>query len=249
MPEPTLSEGAPSGRERLLTTLRSPGSKGQITAFVLLAVLGFGAVVQVRANNREDRYAGASQQDLIQLINTLELANDRTERQIQSLAETRDSLKSNTVANRTALEIAREQAASLGILAGALAATGPGVEVTVDGPPASVGTEQLLAGFQELRDAGAEAMQINRAVRVVAQTAISDGPDDSVIIDGKQLQAPFVIQAIGDPASLAPAVFFPEGFADEVEKVGGTVEVRRFDTLTIDTTRTLTPAEYAKPAG
>jgi uncharacterized protein YlxW (UPF0749 family) len=249
MPDPKPDEEAPelTGRDRLLAALKRPASKGQVAAAVLLGVLGFAAVVQVQANSEDDRYTGASQQDLIQLINSQELATERIEEEISDLESTRDALRGDTAASEVALELARKQAISLGILAGTAPAVGPGVEVTVDGPPGSVGTTELVNGIQELRDAGAEAMQLNDSVRLVGSSAISDGPGDSVIVDGKQLSPPFVIDAIGSPEGLNKAVFFRQGFAADVRENGGDVTVRELDQVEIPTTRAVTSPEYAKP--
>lgn len=236
-----------TGRDRLIAALRTPYSRSQLSAAVLLGILGFAAVVQVQANDEDDQYVGASQQDLIQLINSQALAQERVEDQINTLENARDALLSDTQASQTALELARSQVAALGILTGIRPAVGPGVQVTVDGPPLSVGTQQLLTGIQELRSAGAEAMQINKSVRIVGNSAISDGPGDSVIIDGTQVSAPFLIEAIGDPTALDKAVFFPEGFAEDVEAADGQVTVRKLDRVEINTTRTLAPPQYAEP--
>jgi len=247
MPDPTPTTPEATGRDRLVAALKKPASRSQVTAAVLLGALGFAAVVQVQANNTYDRYAGASQQDLIQLINSQQLAQDRVEAQINDLENTRDALRSDTAASQTARDLALRQAASLGILAGTLPAVGPGVEVTVDGPPESIGTEVLVNGIQELRSAGAEAMQINKAVRLVGSSSIADGPGDSVIIDGKQVVPPFVIEAIGSPTGLDKAVFFPEGFAADVRAADGEVTVRQRDRIEITTTRTVSSPQYAQP--
>jgi hypothetical protein len=106
------------GRARLVTALRRPGSRGQLGAGVLLAVLGFAAVVQVQSNSQDAAYVGARQDELIALINSLSLASQRAENEIAQLAETRSSLLTDTEARRTALERARQLADERGILAG-----------------------------------------------------------------------------------------------------------------------------------
>ena len=60
----------------------------------------------------------------------------------------------------------------LRILTGTVAATGPGVTLTIDDPDGSVTAATLLDGVEELRDAGAEAIEINDSVRVVASTCV-----------------------------------------------------------------------------
>jgi uncharacterized protein YlxW (UPF0749 family) len=241
-----MSEQQQDGRARLWAALRRPGSRGQVTAAVLLAVLGFAGVTQVRSNSRDDAYVGARQGDLIQYINNLSLASRRAESEIAQLQQTRDSLGNDTVARRTALERARQQADTLGILAGTVPATGPGIRVTVTDSGAAVGTNQLLNGLQELRDAGAEVIELNGRVRVVAQTALQDTAG-GVRVDGKLLRAPYVIEAIGDPQTLATALDFTGGFVAGVRSVGAKVVVRQLDRVDITTVRPASAPRYAEP--
>jgi uncharacterized protein YlxW (UPF0749 family) len=249
-PESTSGTSPPArpaqGRARLIQALKRPRSRAQFVAGVLLAILGFAAVVQVQANDQDDQYVGARQSDLIQLINQLSLASQRANNEIAQLRQTRDSLRSDTDSRRTAIERAKEQANTLGILAGTLPAVGPGVRVTVNDPHGSVGTDQLLDGIEELRDAGAEAIEINNTARVVAQTSFLDGASGGVVVDGKVLTPPYVIDAIGDPHTLATALNFTGGFIFNIEQVKGTVKVDQADDVEIATTRPLMTPQYAQ---
>jgi uncharacterized protein YlxW (UPF0749 family) len=245
--DPGSHGGPPDGRRRLRAALWHPTSRGQAVAAVLLAVLGFAAVTQVRSNNRDDSFVGARQSDLIQFINNLSLASQRAQGQITQLEKTRDALGNDTQARRTALRRARQQAQTLGILAGTLPAEGPGIRVTITDSGGGVGTNQLLNGLQELRDAGAEVIEVNDEVRVVAQTAMQDATGGGVVIDGKRLKAPYVVDAIGDPHTLATALDFTGGFVSDVEGVGGKVAIQRLDDVRISSVRTLAAPQYAHP--
>ncbi len=247
--EPAGDLDPQDGRARLLAALRRPGSRGQVVAGLLLAVLGFAAVTQVTSNGRSDQYVGARQADLIQYINNLSLASQRAQSEITKLQETRDALGSDTKARQTALALAREQASTLGILAGTVPAVGPGIRITVTEDGTGVGTNQLLNGLQELRDAGAEVIEINDEVRVVAQTSLRDAPGGGVVVDDTRLKAPFVIDAIGDPHTLATALGFVDGFTAQVRDVGGDVEVRQLQRVEIDSVRDLGQPQYASPSG
>jgi uncharacterized protein YlxW (UPF0749 family) len=248
-PEREPEGSSADGRARLLAALRRPGSRGQAVIAVLLAVLGFAAVTQVQSNDRDDNYVGARQGDLIQLINNLSLAEQRAENEITKLQRTRDSLGNDTDASRTALERARQQANTLGILAGTLPAEGPGIRVTVGDPAtgSGVGTNQLINGLQELRDAGAEVIEINDSVRVVAQTSLVDSPGGGVLVDGERVEAPYTIDAIGDPNTLATALDFTGGFIDEVEGVGGKVNIKQLQNVRVMSVRKPSKPRYAQP--
>jgi uncharacterized protein YlxW (UPF0749 family) len=201
----------------------------------------------VRAINQDDTYAGARQSELLALINQLSLASQRAENEIAQLEQTRNSLLNDTEARRTALERARQQADQYGILAGTVPAVGQGIRVTVQDPAGTIVTSHLLNAIQELRDAGAEAIEINDTVRVVAQTAIRDLDEGGVEVDGQQVTAPYIIDAIGAPHTLANALDIFSGFIDEVERAGGNVVVRQADTIEIASIRDPAPPEYAEP--
>ncbi len=246
--EPRDQAPAPvDGRSRLLAALRSPGSRGQVMVGGLLAVLGFAAVVQVRATAADDEFTGARQADLIALINTLTLATERATADIAELERTRDSLRDESEATRTAVELARQRVETLSVLAGTVPAVGPGVRMTVTGGgTVGIGTDQLLEGVQELRDAGAEAIEVNQRVRVVAQTGIEDSPE-GLVVDGVRLRPPYVLDVIGDRDTLATAVQFQGGFADAVEEVGGTLTVEPRDEVSVGSVREPPALQYAEP--
>jgi len=250
MPETEPRTGpAVDGRARLLAALRRPGSRGQVVAAVLLAVLGFAAVTQVRSNGRDDSYVGARQGDLVQYINSLSLASQRAENEIARLQRTRDALGNDAQSRRTAIERAREQAATLGILAGTVPAVGPGIRVRITDGGSGVGTNQILDGLQELRDAGAEAIELNDQVRVVAQTSLQDRSGRGIVVDGTVLEPPYVIDAIGDRHTLATGLQFARGFTDEVEGVGGTVAIKELPQVQVSSVVVPKAPRYALSAG
>jgi len=240
---------APTARDRLRHAFRWRWSRGQLVASVLLGVLGFAGVAQVSSTDQDDVFEGARQADLIALINTLSLATDRAEAEIADLRSTRDSLRSDAEATRTALAVARRQAEQLGILGGTLPAVGPGIRITVEARSGTVGTDQLLNGLQELRNAGAEAIEINDTVRIVAQTGMTDAPEGGLVVDGVPVRTPFVLDVIGDPRTLATALDFEDGFTEEVEEVGGRVVVDELDRVEVGATREPAPTRFAEPVG
>jgi uncharacterized protein YlxW (UPF0749 family) len=223
-------------------------SRGQIVTAVLLAVLGLAATVQVRDQGGEENLTGARQADLIALINSLTLATERARAEIDQLTQARDELEGSTRDSGAALEAARQQEEVWAILAGTVPVQGPGVRVTVEGA-AQVGTDQIVNGLQELRDAGAEAIELNDRVRVVAQTAVTELPEgQGIVVDGESLTPPYVVDAIGDPQTLASALDFFGGFISGVEEVGGRVDVQQQRAVEIASVREVSPLRYAEPA-
>ena len=127
----TAAELREDGRSRLWRAFTSP-TRGQVVVGVLLALVGFAAVTQVRSNQVDDTYAGLRQQDLIDILNGLAGTTQRSEDEIERLEATRDDLQSDTSARQAALEQARQQAQVLSILAGTVPVRGAGVTITIE---------------------------------------------------------------------------------------------------------------------
>lgn len=238
---------APTPGERLRSTLTRSPSRGQALVAVPLAVLGFAAAVQVGASNAGGVYTGDRRGDLVQQLDSLDAANARAQRQIRELEATKRELESTTDIRRAALEEARAEATRLAILTGTVPATGPGVVIRIDDPDGVVSAATMLNAIEELRDAGAEAIEINDSARVVAQTYFADR-NGSLTVDGDDLRPPYVIDAIGAPATLGVAVEFPGGLEDEVRALGGTVEVQQVDAVDVTSLAEERTPEYAQPA-
>jgi uncharacterized protein YlxW (UPF0749 family) len=245
--EPAPASEPPQGIDKLIKMVRSRPGRGQIIAGILLAVLGFGAVVQGRAVSEPGDYAGVRRGDLIQLLDSLDAARDRTEDKIRDLQALQLQLQDNSTRTQAALREAREEASALAILSGTVGATGPGIVIRIDDPADQVSASTLLNVVEELRDAGAEAIEINDTARVVAQTYFADDAD-GVSVDGTVVSSPFIIDVIGHGHTLSEAVGFPGGIADIVESLGGTVGVDERDTVDVTSLAVRREPEYAQPA-
>jgi uncharacterized protein YlxW (UPF0749 family) len=237
--------GAPSGRERLLEALRRP-ARAQLVVAVLLAVVGFSAVTQVRANEVDNTYAGLREQDLIDVLNGLAGTTQRAETEISRLETTRRDLQSSTDSRQAALAQAQERSDTLAILAGLVPVTGPGIRITVKEVTGEVELGSMLDTIQELRTAGAEAIQINGQVRLIAQSAFEDAVG-GLTVDGELLTAPFVIDVIGEPHTLAGSLSFPRGPADQLEDDGAELEVEELTSLDIESVVDPRQPQYAEP--
>lgn len=223
----------------------STPSRGQAVVAVLVALLAFAAVTQARITGQDDTYAGLREGELIQALNGLQSASRKADRDISELQDTRDRLRSSTQRRTTALEQARQEVQALGVLAGTIPATGPGIRVTVNDPEGGLSLNHLLDGVEELRNAGVEAIEINDRVRVIAQTSFEDDPG-GVRVDGVLLKAPYVIDAIGDPDTLTGALRFQDGFVDDVVLDKGSVSVRSSDRIKVTVVRDPSEPRYAE---
>jgi uncharacterized protein YlxW (UPF0749 family) len=145
---------------------------------------------------------------------------------------------------------ARRQAAAeshaLGILLGTLPAVGPGVVVTITDPGANLTGEDLLDVIEELRGAGAEAIQFG-PVRVTTSTSL-EGSGGRVTVDGNELPSPYRVTAIGGPKTLDTALNIPGGVAGSVRAAGGTLSVQEEPQVHVTAVRNLPRPHYAQPS-
>jgi uncharacterized protein YlxW (UPF0749 family) len=245
-PDPDQVEGGQTGgRDRLFRSLFRP-TRRQLTVGVLLALVGFAGVTQVRANEVDDSFASLREQDLIDLLEGLAGAQQRAEAERDRLEEARAGLSSTTSRRQAAIEQATTEADNLSILAGLVPVTGSGIRITIDEVDDQIKLSSMLDVIQELRTVGAEAMQINAAVRIVAQTSFEDAPG-GFLVDGELMSPPYVIDVIGEPNVLEQAIVFTLGPKAQIERDGGTLEVDALASLDIETVRRPVQPEYAEP--
>jgi uncharacterized protein YlxW (UPF0749 family) len=240
-PQPSRPE---DGRSRLWRALMKP-TRGQLVVAVLLALVGFAAVTQVRTNTVDDTYAGLREQDLIDILNGLAGTTQRAQNEISRLDDTRDDLQSDTEARRAALEQARDQADTLSILAGTVPVSGPGVRITIRERSGKAGLSAFLDMVQALRTADAEAMDVNGEVRVVAQTSFEDATG-GLLVDGQLLEPPYTVDVIGNPEQLVGALRFPAGPQDQFADDGAELTYDELDQVQIETVVELEDAQSAR---
>jgi uncharacterized protein YlxW (UPF0749 family) len=214
---------------------------------VLLAALGFAAITQVRTNTTDNTYAGYREQDLVDVLSGLAGTSQRAQTQIASLEASRRQLEQSRLAQSAALAAAQKQAQELSILAGWVPVTGPGIRLTVTEGPRPVDVDSVLDTIEELRSAGAESMQVNGEVRLVAQSSVEPAAG-GLQIDGTLVTSPYVFDAIGDPDTLSGALNLVDGpIAQFKEDADATVVLEKRDSLDITAVRQPSTPQYAQP--
>jgi uncharacterized protein YlxW (UPF0749 family) len=249
MPDPAPTEAPGSGDDVGLQRLREAffrPSRAQLVVGVLLAALGFAAITQVRANDTDDTYAGYREQDLVDVLSGLADTSQRAQTELNQLESQRRQLEQSQQAQSAALATAQRQAQELDILAGVVPVTGPGIRLTVTEGPRPIDVDSVLDTVEELRSAGAEAMQVNGQVRLVAQSAISPAPG-GFTIDGKLVTSPFVFDVIGDPHTLRGALQLVDGPIAQFQDAGATVGLEERDSLDITAVRARTSSQDPTP--
>lgn len=240
-PEPRLT-----GRQRLVQGLWPPRvSRAQLIVALLLFGLGFGLAVQVASNSDSDSaLRGARQEDLVRILDELDDRTQRLEDEKQGLEKQRDELENSSDQAEEARRQTIEKERQLGILAGTVAAQGPGITMTIEDTKGTVESDMLLDAVQELRAAGAEAIQVN-GVRVVVSTYLTDS-GKGVSVDGNKINAPYRFKVIGKSQDLGQALNIPGGVVQTLEKEQAIVTVERSTKIVVDALRAAKRPDYAR---
>jgi uncharacterized protein YlxW (UPF0749 family) len=244
--QPEIGELQPRG---FLGVLRRGRTIFGALAVLLCVLLGVAIATQVRQNTSGDSLDTARPADLLVLLDSLHQREATLSTEVAELQRTLSALQASGTSDQAAIQNAQARLAALSILIGTVGATGPGVTVRIDDPGPGVAPQAMLDVIDELRAAGAEAIQIgdgHQAVRAGVDTWIVGAPG-ALTVDGKTLIPPYSVLAIGDPPTLAAAMNIPGGAVDSVKRVGGTMSVVQSDKVDITALRQPKPRQYAQP--
>ncbi len=209
-------------RFRLRRSLSPQRSGTQVVITVLFVALGFTLTAAVSGSSNDSILANARQSDLVSLLDDLAQREARLQAENSRLENARETLLGGD--EYSALNEAKRRADALGVLAGSETIIGTGIQVSISG---NLTASTLIDAIQELRDAGASAIQISDrglAVRLVANSWFADSPS-GITVSGTALQVPITISVIGDPSVLIPAIEIPGGLVDTVGSGGGEVKI------------------------
>lgn len=220
-------------------------TKAQALGALLALALGFALATQVQ-QTQQGGLERLRQEDLLRVLDDVSQRSARLDTEVRALEVQRDQLRSGAGTSATALQQAQRRLDSLRILAGTAPAEGPGIRVTITDPKQKVSAPILLDLLQELRDAGAEVVQLGATRMVAGSYFASTGAQVSV--DGQVLSRPFVILAIGDSQTLASAMNIPGGIVETVRRLDGTARVEQVPSVRIDAVQAPRTPRFAQPA-
>jgi uncharacterized protein YlxW (UPF0749 family) len=188
--------------------------------FVALGVLG---VMAIRGQAQGSPLPGARNEDLVQVLDDLTSRRDRLEVEARRLEVAQERILAGSEGQ--ALVEAQRRVSGLEILSGVTSVSGSGVTLTITGGQRALPAALVLNMVQELRDAGAEAISVG-GVRMVASSWVgSDG--DSISISGTRVSEPLVVNAVGEPQTIATALQIPGGIAETIRAGGGSITIDR----------------------
>jgi len=207
----------------------------------LCVVLGFLLAVQLRTQMAVRQAARG--EDWSSAVADLVDSNARLRAEIEALegqlAEMQEAKGSGALLQSLVGELNY-----LRVVNGLVEVSGPGVEVLISGPVSVLDLHDLL---NELRSAGAEVLALN-GLRLVTWTAI-DTDGQSLLVDGRAVQPPYRLQAIGDWETLEGALLRPGGVASLIQQAHEdlSIEINRQHKITLPVYHQPLQFAYASP--
>jgi uncharacterized protein YlxW (UPF0749 family) len=172
-------------------------ASGRLAVSVVLMLLGFLVVVQLRSQAVNPGLAGLSAQDLTVLVANLTTRNNELRDEIAVLERQKESVASAVERGDTSAVQIRTDLTRIQGWSGALAVSGAGVRVLVEGPIPGDAVSQLI---NELQNAGAEGIAI-AGIRDVPGVVVT-GPAGALTVNGVTPPEPLELLAVGQPETL-----------------------------------------------
>ena len=231
-PEAPESPGQGLPARSLLHQLAFEPSRPHLLIGLLFLVLGLLVTLALVGRAEDQPWRNARTEDLVQILDDLGARQGRLDTEAARLSALQADLERGSTVE--ALAESQRKVEALKVLTGTTAVHGPGLSIVITDPDGAVDAALLLDAVQELRDAGAEAIQIGPA-RVVVDTWFANGPD-GVLVTDEPLTSPIRVTAIGDPDTMAAAMSIPGGLADSVRTRGAGFAATTAQDVTISVT-------------
>ena len=244
-PEPKPEPEPASGWKRVAQLLRPRGTRSELLTGLLCLALGFALAVQV-GQSTGDQLSSLRQDELVRLLDEVTQRADQLDAEVSDLEEIRDDLQSEDGRDQAARDLAQQRAEQEGILSGRLPAQGPGVRIHVADGDKPLEAQALFNLLEELRNAGAEAIQVNDVRLVTTSYFVDSG--GGIVLDGAAIASPYEWTAIGDPETIDRALEIPGGALPRIREEGGEAVTTPADQVSVDAVRIPGEPEHAEPA-
>lgn len=225
-----------------------------LSVFLVALITGLMVALQFRTTNSIEQGVpfGRSQELFIEL-NQLNTEKKQLEAEVESLIQ---KIQQTTKGQAEAKEALAGELKKAQLSAGLTAVSGPGIEITLDNPPAgqdkgqgdimfAIRDEDLLRLVNELNGAGAEAVSIN-GQRILATSEIRWAAP-FINVNLTRIASPYHILAIGAPKNLTSALEISGGLAEYLQSLGAQVRIQSYENLTIPGYTAPIEFHYAKP--
>ena len=209
-------------RIRLNLLWRPQATSRQWIATAAAVLLGFGSVAAWRVSHSDTALTAARPEQLLAQLDSLNARQQRLQAEQRDLDRAQQRLENGS--QTAALAEAKTRLGVLQVLAGTTPVQGPGVSLFIRDPERLIPASTFVDAIQELRDAGAEAIQVG-PVRVVANSWFDDNPAGGINVSGVSVKPPYSIIAVGDAATMRTALGIPNGVIDSMKAAGASVRL------------------------
>lgn len=214
-----------------------------ILVVLLCIILGFALSTQVRSRAL-DPLENLSEEELVVLLADLQ----QREMELRTTKTGLDSefakLQDEANSRETARDAAERASVQALITAGALPVKGPGITYRISPGTEQIPTSVFVTALAELRNAGAEAIEIG-GLRVGVNSWFGEVAG-RLVFDGTVLEPPYTVRAIGDAQTLANALAIRGGTTSQFKAFGAEVTVTETDEQQIDAVRELLQPQWAE---
>ena len=225
---------------KTLKGLQTPQSR-RYFAVILSVLLGVFISIAIKQNDQPELLTSVREDELVLILDDLSKQKDALEIELLKQSQILDSLKSGS--GDEARKAAQNRIDQLILLSGTAPVAGRGIQVLITGDVYSVNSFIILDTVQELRDAGAVAIEVN-GVRVINSTYFTD-TNEGISVNNTKIRSPYKLLALGDPETMSTALKIPGGMSENVTTSGGNVIITEFPELEITSSVPLTTPEYA----
>lgn len=209
---------------------------------IICLALGFALATQVRSQ-RSDPLDSLSQQDLVVLLSELDSQENALRQERAALQNQVSALKSAETEQEAAAEAARKADEQAQINAGTVAVHGPGILMRVTDSNGGLSATEFVMTLGELRNAGAEAIDLN-GNRLSTRSAFVLTPE-GISVDGSPIVSPYEWRVIGAPQTIASALEIQAGSAAQMRAKGAEVTISERDDIVIRSLATPLTPQYA----
>ena len=242
---PTGKPGEPNTRT-WKQTWRALIARPRLVHLVLCLIcltLGFTLVTQLRAQ-QTDPLESLSQQDLVSLLDQLNTREETLRSTQQDLEEQLQALKTSVSDQQAAADAAQKTREQAEINAGTVPVEGPGLRAVISDENHSVEATQFVVMLGELRNAGAEAIELN-GIRLTSHSWFQDS-HGGIEVDGVSITTPYTWNVIGAADTIQTALEIQGGSAQQIRGLGATLNVTPLSQVRISSTVEAEPPTYAK---
>jgi uncharacterized protein YlxW (UPF0749 family) len=212
----------------------------RVAAFTLICII-LGTMISwqyrsINANQDALSYENKRVEELKNDLISLQRTNRELSSRLQELREENRALENARAGGDELTSQLQKKLERARVFAGFTDVKGKGIIITLDNTEfANVGETDIFDVINELRAAGAQAISVNDE-RIVAMSEIRKA-GRYIMINGRQMVAPFVIKAISDPEKLERSLTLIGGIVETLERWEIKVDIKKSDDIIIPRVR------------